>query len=72
MRSIFRRGGKWVACRRCKGTGQCDKCGGSGRDVFHFKGIERPIETQCTRCGGGGKCAACYGSGGWVVGDRRE
>lgn len=51
------------SCWRCKGSGQCTLCGGSGyiRAGLHMYGANDAH--KCSNCNGYGKCQVCYGRG---------
>ena len=44
-------------CKACKGTGDCQNCGGKGYKVGAL------INSKCQRCDGTGKCTVCDGKG---------
>ena len=48
-----------VRCGGCNGTGDCKRCGGSGKEPA------TKADADCIRCGGTGNCTGCGGSG-WV------
>lgn len=51
------------SCWRCKGSGQCTLCGGSGyiRAGLNMYGANKAH--KCATCNGSGKCQVCYGRG---------
>lgn len=51
-------------CKRCKGTGICHGCAGTGY-LTNNKGIEDLVELgrRCFVCKGTGQCQACDGMG---------
>jgi len=44
-----------ASCKQCKGTGDCQACGGKGRLAA--------TNEACERCDGTGQCSTCGGSG---------
>lgn len=51
--------GKKIECSKCKGSGSCKSCRGSGR-------IDGG-KTRCYVCNGSGACQVCYGDGSLTV-----
>ncbi len=45
-------------CERCKGTGVCPECEGSGEAEHGLFGLDL-VEDVCHTCGGTGKCPDC-------------
>lgn len=53
-------------CSRCRGTGSCQSCGGTGRkyDYGPMSVIsDEKYEYRCGVCNGTGKCGVCDGKG---------
>jgi hypothetical protein len=48
-------------CGSCKGSGNCFRCGGTGKDPDYEWGIK--ADPDCRRCNGTGVCVGCKGSG---------
>lgn len=51
----------WVErdCRKCGGSGECDRCEGSGQRVS----LDGRTKEYCTTCHGTGECQGCGGDG---------
>lgn len=54
------------ACSRCKGTGKCTTCGGSGQ-VYDYGSAsvisKKKYNHSCGVCNGRGRCGVCDGKG---------
>jgi hypothetical protein len=55
--------------------GRCDKCGGTGRTMFHCQSCSAKVDPRCETCHGEvefeGECPTCKGSGEITDSERR-
>ena len=49
---------EWVQCTGCNGSGMCQNCNGTGRNLYMTD------YRECVGCGGLGRCGFCAGQGG--------
>lgn len=53
---------KILDCLTCDGDGDCNTCGGYGRESF-YAGAGDSVDAVCSTCHGSGNCRTCGGSG---------
>lgn len=54
------------ACPSCRGTRNCNTCGGVGKyweEVGQYTGNSYKKKIDCPVCYGSGKCGTCHGKG---------
>ena len=51
-----------VDCKGCRGSGNCNLCGGDGWK-YNIRDKNGPSKIDCWKCNGTGVCPGCSGSG---------
>ena len=49
-----------LPCVICKGSGECQKCGGSG---YLYSSASHKYDRNCYKCNASGRCSTCRGTG---------